>query len=358
MRKKLSLLILFMWIPLLVIGVSSTSAKVITLRAADFCPPKHPIRVGFVNGWKRMFEERTKAIGHPVEIKYYGQESLVKAPDLIDAARNGICDMANSTYVGKYIPIVYFLQIPGMIKDDDVVKSVPAVRELSKKVISPYYEKLGLKSLYSMGGTTQYQLAGKGEPLTKTEELKGVTVRVAGKLLPLSARALGMKPVSMTMGEVYEAFERGVVDAVSLQVASYTHYAFFEMIDWALLNLDLGQFGITSWVMNLEKYNSLPAEIKGVIEDIELDASRYMMQTIYDRLKYDLGEVWPKKGVKLVYMPEEEIDKKNELLAPVIHDWLKKMEEEGYPMKTMMTVWENALAKQGLSLPKGINPYK
>lgn len=358
MRKKLSLLILFMWIPLLVIGVSSTSAEVITLRAADFYPPKHPIREGFVNGWKRMFEERTKAIGHPVEIIYYGQGSLVKAPDLVDATISGICDMANGTYIGKYIPIVYFLQIPGMIKDDDVVKSVPAVRELSKKVISPYYEKLGLKSLYAMGGTTQYQLAGKGKPLTKVEDLKGMTVRVAGKLLPLSARALGMKPVSMTMGEVYEALERGVVDTVSLQVASYTHYAFFEMIDWALLNLDLGQFGITSWVMNLKKYNSLPDEVKGVIEGIELDASQYMMQTIHDRLKHDLEEVWPKKGVKLVYMSEEEIDKKNELLAPVTHAWLQKMEKKGHPMKTMMTVWENALAKQGLSLSKGINPYK
>ena len=359
--KKISTIVFVLLTAIFFMGVPTTSAKdakVITLRAADFYPPKHPIREGFINGWKRMFEERTKAIGHPVKIKYYGQGSLVKAPDLIDATINGICDMANGTYIGKYIPIVYFLQIPGMIKDDDVVKSVPAVRELAKKIISPYYEKLGLKSLYSMGGTTQYQLAGKGEPLTKAEELKGVTVRVAGKLLPLSARALGMKPVSMTMGEVHEAFERGVVDAVSLQVASYTHYAFFELIDWALLNLDLGQFGITSWVMNLKKYNSLPPEVKKVIEDIELEASQYMMQTIYDRLKHDVGEVWPKKGVKLVHMSKEEIDKKNKLLAPVTHNWLKKMEEKGYPMKKMMTVWENALSKQGIVLPEGINPYK
>ncbi len=167
-----------------------------------------------------------------------------------------------------------------------------------------------------------------------------------------------MKPVSMVMGEVYEALERGVVDTVSLQVASYTHYAFFEMIDWALLNLDLGQFGVVSWLMNLKTYNSLPAEVKKVIDDIQLDAARFSVQFTYDRMKHDLEEVWPKKGVKLVYLSKEEIDKKNELLAPVGKKWLQEMEKEGYPVKKLMTVWEEALAKQGISLPKGTNPYK
>jgi TRAP-type C4-dicarboxylate transport system substrate-binding protein len=362
MRYKLYwLLILAFCLPLLLTGVSSTQAKdakVITLRAADFYPPGHPIEVGFLKGWKTMLEERTKAIGHPVEIKYFGHQSLIKAGDIIDATRSGVSDLGNAVYIGKYLPIVYFLQIPGMIKDDDVVKATAAIQEVSKKIIDPYYEKMGLKALYPLGGSTQYQLAGKGDPRNTLDGIKGLKVRVAGKLLPNSARALGMKPVSMVMGEVYEALERGVVDTVSLQVASYTHYAFFEMIDWALLNLNLGQYGVVSWVMNLKTYNSLPAEVQAVIEEIALDAAHFSVQFTYDRMKHDLEEVWPKKGVKLVYLSKEDVAKKNKLLAPVGKKWLQDMEKKGYPMKKLMTVWEEALAKKGMSLPKGTNPYK
>lgn len=362
MRTKLCWLLVFVFcLPLVFIGASSTPAEgrdVITLRAADLYPTGHPVEVGFLKGWKRMFEERTKAIGHPVEIKYYGHQSLVKTADMIEATRSGICDMGNPIYIGKYIPMVYFLQIPGMVQDEDIVKASAAISEVADKVIAPYYEKMGLKIVFTSGGTTQYQLAGKGEPPNTIERLKGVKVRVAGKLLPLSAKALGMKPVSMPMGEVYEALEKGVVDTVSLQVASYTNYAFFEIIDWALLNLNLGQFGAISWIMNLKVYNSLPDEVKAIIKEISIDAARFTAQNSYDRMKQDLKEVWSKKGVKLVYMSEDEVAKKNKLLAPVAKEWLLEMEKEGYPMKKLMTVWEEALAKHGLSMPKGINPYE
>jgi len=56
-----------------------------------------------------------------------------------------------------------------------------------------------------VNSTTGYQIMTTKKPVRRLSDIEGMKFRVAGSVLPHSIKGLGGVPVSMSMGEVYEA---------------------------------------------------------------------------------------------------------------------------------------------------------
>ncbi len=351
MKGKIRNHFVFVFTLLLVIGTGILGAPSpapgsdqIVLRVADFYPPGHPIRDGFLEAFAAPLEKRTNG---KVKIDYYGHESLVKAKDILDATINGVADIGNMTYAGSRIPLIFYQQLPGVFSDEQTVGAARAMWKIHEKYVSPEFEKLGLKLLY-VNSTTGYQMMTTKTPVRTLSDIQGMKFRVAGSVLPHSIKGLGGVPVSMTMGEVYEAMERGVVDGVALSVPSVKAYAFYEIIKYATVNCNMGGYP-SYFAMNMKKWKSLPDDVKKVIEELGLEATSNSSQIGVDRLTSDLNE-WKTKGIEIIKLPKEDEAKAQELLAPVWGAWTKAMSEKGYPMKALVADWQKALAEEGIEL--------
>jgi TRAP-type C4-dicarboxylate transport system substrate-binding protein len=337
-------LVLFIGAGILAAPCPAPAADQVTLRVADFYPPGHPIRKGFLEAWAAPLEKRTNG---RVKIDYYGHESLVKAKDILDATINGVADIGNMTYAGSRVPLIFYQQLPGVYEDDQTVGAARAMWKIHKKYVTPEFEKLGLKLLY-VNSTTGYQVMTTKQAIRKLSDVQGMKFRVAGSVLPHSVKALGGVPVSMTMGEVYEAMERGVVDGIALSVPSVKAYAFYEILKYATVNCNLGGYP-SYFAMNMKTWNSLPDDIKKTIEDMALEATTNSTQIGVDQLNSDLN-AWKQKGIEIIRLPKEDAAKAAEILAPVWGSWTKAMSEKGYPMKALVADWQKALAEEGIEL--------
>lgn len=320
------------------------AADPISLRVADFYPPGHPIRKGFLDAFAAPLEKKTNG---RVKINYYGHESLVKAKDILDATISGVADIGNMTYAGSRIPLIFFQQLPGVFPDEQTVGAARAMWKIHKTYVAPEFEKLGLKLLY-VNSTTGYQIMTTKKPIRRISDIKGMKFRVAGSVLPHSIKGLGGVPVSMTMGEVYEAMERGVVDGIALSVPSVKAYAFYEIIKYATVNCNMGGYP-SYFAMNMKKWDSLPGDIKKVIEDMALEVVSNSTQIGVNRVESDIAE-WKKKGIEVIKLPKEDAEKAAELLAPVWGAWTESMSKKGHPMKALVKDWQKALAEEGIEL--------
>jgi len=337
-------LVLFLSAGILGTPSPAAAAGEISLRMADFYPPGHPIRKGFLEAFAAPLEKRTNG---KVKIDYYGHESLVKAKDILDATISGVADIGNMTYAGSRIPLIFYQQLPGVFSDEQTVGAARAMWKIREKYVAPEFEKLGLKLLY-VNSTTGYQIMTTKKPIRRIGDIEGMKFRVAGSVLPHSIKGLGGVPVSMTMGEVYEAMERGVVDGIALSVPSVKAYAFYEIIKYATVNCNMGGYP-SYFAMNMKKWNSLPDDVKKVIEDMALETVSNSTQIGVDRVESDINE-WQKKGIEVIKLPKEDAEQAAKLLAPVWGSWTKTMSEKGHPMKALVMDWQKALAEEGIEL--------
>src|SRR3546814_17593714 len=82
-----------------------------------------------------------------------------------------------------------------------------------------------------MGGirsTTPYAYFSK-KPIRTMEDLDGMKVRSGGGIHASVQEHLGAVPISMSSGEFYTAFQRGIIDAVSLNDAACDSYNINEL---------------------------------------------------------------------------------------------------------------------------------
>jgi TRAP-type C4-dicarboxylate transport system substrate-binding protein len=119
------------------------------------------------------------------------------------------------------------------------------------------------KTIFFYSGTPgPYLIATIDKPVLKPEDLKGLKMRAIGPAVDLM-KMWGGTPVSLPMGEVYEALSRKVIDGGILPWEAIAGFKFGEHIKYATI----APVGISFpgfCVMNLKKWNDLPKDIQEV----------------------------------------------------------------------------------------------
>jgi TRAP-type C4-dicarboxylate transport system substrate-binding protein len=116
---------------------------------------------------------------------------------------------------------------------------------------------------FFFGGTPgPYLIATVDKPILKPEDLKGLKMRAIGPAVDLM-KMWGGTPVSMPMGDVYEALSKGVIDGGILPLEAIKGFKFGDHLKYATI----APVGISFpgfVVMNLKKWNELPKDIQEV----------------------------------------------------------------------------------------------
>lgn len=291
-----------------------------SFRVADQYSEQHSIGLASIQPFMEAVEERTDRL----EFEYFSDDSLVAANDIPEALRSGTADMGNLVYIGNLHPLLYVPQLPGLFSDDQTEAASLAFWDFVREhePTKAKFEELGIVPMYCFT-VPNYQLQSPDEGMDSFDDLNGMQVRSAGVILPLSVQAIGGTPSDIAINEAYDAFNRGVIDAISLSVPSVKAYAFMELIKSAIVNADLGGFPVCYGV-GQEKWDSLPEDLQEIMREEGDKIAASAGAALFEEVESDL-ETWQEEGIQLNEVSEEE----RAPLAEVEQMWIEKLESDG-----------------------------
>src|SRR5947199_263759 len=168
----------------------------------------------------------------------------------------------------------------------------PIGQELFKKM-----EAKGVKGLCFGGGWGFRNMLSNKRPINTPDDMKGQTIRVQESPIYVAMmKQLGANPVPMPWGEVYLAMKQGTVDGMEIPVVTMFSDKFFEVTKY--YSLTKHTYPPISWFMNLKRYQSLPADLRQVVDEAGKAACALDRKSEVDKEKGEL-ELIRKAGVQV-----------------------------------------------------------
>lgn len=146
-----------------------------------------------------------------IQVKGYPSRSLVTDPEALDAVMRGNVDIVNFmvAYITPTIKELTPFEIPGVYPGDKFWELEKATHAIVQKIFAKY----GVKYLGMNDQDTITFAANKkvGKPIALPSDMKGLTVRTPGKWGGESIKLWGGSPVTVPLGDLSVALERGTI---------------------------------------------------------------------------------------------------------------------------------------------------
>jgi TRAP-type C4-dicarboxylate transport system substrate-binding protein len=269
-----------------------------------------------------------------VQFERYPTETLVKMGDMWEAVQIGICDIAMvnvMAFPGQF-PMTAALRVPGFF-DNSIQGSMVRQTLFEEGYLAP--EWADVKVLW-FGTNAPHSIACRTKQIRTLEDLEGLTVANMGEPESSFLEALGAVSVAMPATEFYLALERGTVDAVVQDTNGLVLFQLYKVAPY-ITEIPGNANSAMVVVMNLDKYNDLPPDIKAVF-----DQSTGLLRSICHGKRFDYNHeacvayLNALEGAPPIYVfPPEERAKFFEIVAPLIEEALADLEAQGLPARDM-----------------------
>ena len=328
MKKTLSIICLGLMVAVLLgAGLLSSPAQAqIKLSYANF-PPAPTFPCVQMERWKTEVEKRTNG---KVKVDTYPGSTLLNPKNMFDGVIAGTADigcLATSYQPGAF-PVVEAIDLPLGWPNATVASA--SLWELVEKYKPKELEKVKVITMFTCPPANIMSM----KPVLSLGDIKGYELRASGtgaKILEI----LGAAPVAMPQSDVPEALQKGVIkgNVSSLEVMKDFKYAEYCHYVTSNVNLFVVSFAV---VMNQAKWNSLPDDVKKVIDDMRKEQAIWTGQYVDNHVNEAMK--WSKEThkVQVNTLPKAELDKWYALLNPMMDKYLKDYEAKGLPTKAIL----------------------
>lgn len=279
-----------------VASAPSMAADPITIKAVIPYTPNYAFSNNFFI-FQKLANEKLKG---KLNVSYIGGAEVVPPFEQFEAVRDGAVDMAMA--VGAY----YRGQVPEAPAALGARKSTPELRANGfLAIMREVHKKQGVHLLAHIGGTRgdAYRLYSNVK-ITKAD-LTGIKMRVSPTYIPL-VTALGGTAVNMAPGEVYTALERKVVDGFGWTYLGIGDYGMDEVTKYVL---DHPFYSTDIFVLiNLKKWQSIPADIQAVLEEVGVQAEKDVMKYVGE-MNGKEDKALKRKGLEFLKLDDAEAKK-------------------------------------------------
>ena len=289
------------------------AAEPITLRYANF-PPAPTFPCVQMEHWAKEVEKRTQG---KVKVQTFPGGTLLAAKNIFDGVISGMADIGNfaMSYQPGRFPVSEAVDLPMGFTSARAASLT--LFDLVEKYNPKEFAAVKVLTLFTCPPTNFMTKT----PVKSLADLKGIELRVAGTNAEVVKR-LGGIPVAMPQSETPEAIQKGVVKGMvsSMEIlkdfkfAAYTPYA-------TVANLPVVSFAV---VMNKAKWDSLPADVKDVLDKMRREHAEWTGKYVDDHVTEALA--WSKENYKhqLFELPAADHEKIDSLLKPMTEDYVKR----------------------------------
>lgn len=243
---------------------TAVSAQEFTFTIHHFLSPKAPAQTQLIEPWAKSIEE---ASGGRIAFEIFPSMSLGgKPPELYRQVRDGVADIVWTLpgYTPGTFPRTEVFELPGIHLSDARATNM-AIQDLME-ILLPDYIGIHPLLVHVHAGNALHFSNGSVDELS---DFAGLKIRSPSRTGAWMLEELGAEPVGMPVPALPQALSKGTVDAglvpfevaIPLGLADLTT-ASVEMAEGA-------RFGTSTFLfaMNLDSYNSLPEDLKKIIDD-------------------------------------------------------------------------------------------
>jgi TRAP-type C4-dicarboxylate transport system substrate-binding protein len=292
--------------------------------------------------WAEQLEKRT---GGKLKVQIFWMGSLVKVDNMLQGVQSGIVDLSSTAYT-RYpsdFPLAPVVDMPGNHGDDYYPAVMAAMETMrSEPNVKAELEKAGVINVvpYSSGAVQ----IGTKKRYDSIQSLKGATIRCSGGAKVKLWESLGLNPVSMGYDSIYEALDRGTLDAAEITYTLSDPFKHQDVIKTVFVPR-VGSLLASGICMNLKVYNGLPKEFQNIIQKLNEDAGvRYA--TDLGGLDSAIASRWAKEnGVSIRYPSPEEDKAIREAAEKARESYFQRQEAAGNPARKVWDYYQKAYKK-------------
>ena len=321
----------------------TATAQEVTLRVHHFLSADAPIQVGVLTPWEAAVEEQS---GGRIDVQIFPSMQLGgKPPQLFDQARDGVVDVAWTLfgYTPGRFPIAEVFELPFL--SGSATETTTALQEFQAKYLAD--ELQGVHPLM-IHAPAAYKLHTKGKTVASMADLAGLKVRAPSRTMTDGLNALGATAVGMPVPEVPQALTTGVIDGAVIPWEVFGSLRIEDVTkDHTEFGADNGGMStsVMALVMNQAKYDSLPDDLKKVIDDNSGAALAAMAGTAFDEAEAAERQKAIDAGGTITVIPAEGLAEWQTASQPVIDAWVKAMDDAGHDGQAMLDDAKAMLAK-------------
>jgi TRAP-type transport system periplasmic protein len=327
--KRLSLTLFSTFIGVLFVTTiffpAAASAGPIKLSYANF-PPAPTFPCVQMERWKVEVEKRTDG---QVVIDTYPGGTLLGAKGMMDGVIAGQADIGNLCMAyqpGRFV-VTNATSLPLGIPSSKVGSL--ALLDLYRKFKPAPFANVKVLAMFTTAPTNIISKV----PVRKLDDIKGLDLRASGGAAQILG-AWGANPVGMPMPATVEALQKGVVKGLFSSLESMKDFKFAEMCKYVTMtDTVIYPFAV---VMNMDSWNSLPADVQKVMNDLIQEQSEwtgnYMDDHVNEAVKWSKTE----QGVEFIELPKAQKTLWDAKLAFLSDKWVKGADEKGLPAKNIV----------------------
>ncbi len=316
-------------------GAPSAQAQdVITLKLSHFVPPQHAFHK-WVVGWAEKIEKES---GGRLKFEIYPNGQLVGPPNRqFDAARNGITDIAwclHGVTPGRY-PMTELANLPFTWPSQgaDLPEMAKRMTELAPKYLAAEHQGLHILFMNMANPVVVYSRT----PIKTLDDYKGKKIRYASITNKFMLEAVGAVPMLVPPQESQDALAKGVVDGAGFPHEAGFAYDLVSVSPYAIEPpLASATFAL---VMNPEKYNSLPPDLRAILDKESGVAGAMSFGKAWQDFEKFARDTEIKKGLQIVTLSPADVAKMKELAKPIVQSALDAQEKAGHPAREFFAAY-------------------
>lgn len=257
-----------------------------------------------------------------IKVEMYDRAQLGKLESLVNQVRQGMIQgtTAADGQFAPYYPNVQIFGLPYLFVDDVVAWDVIS-GPLAEKIREEMAKKTGMRPVAWYGQGFRHYSNSK-RPVKTVADMKGLKIRTMNNPMHMQiVKLLGASPTPISFSELYSALQTGVADGQENSLPVFRIPKLEEVQKYIIL--DGHVYGLMGLVINEKWYQSLPDDLKAVINQ-----SARVAETVQNALSIlqpsrEMEELTA-MGIE-IYDPPLEVKKEFKALThqPAV-DWLKK----------------------------------
>jgi TRAP-type C4-dicarboxylate transport system substrate-binding protein len=302
-------------------------AQTVTLKLSHFVPPVAPPHATFLAPWAEKVE---KASGGRLKIQIYPSMQLGGTPpQLIDQIKDGVVDIGWTLpgYTAGRFPRSEIIEVPFL--HTNALGTTLALQDYYEKYLRDEYKDYHVLLLHVHGGT----LVHANKPILKLEDYRGLKIRTANRAGSVYLRAVGATAVGAPVPEVPQMLSKGVIDGALLPYEIARPLKVHELVKYhSELAGPQPRLGTSMFLfaMNKKKYESLPPDLRKVIDDHSGRHIAAWAGQNWDDIEKPGKEAAQKAGNHFPVMPVAEVDRVRAAVKPEIDKFLKDLSSSGF----------------------------
>jgi TRAP-type C4-dicarboxylate transport system substrate-binding protein len=283
---------------------------------------------------------------------YYGG-SLAKLGEVLEAVESGTADvgLTNNVFEQAKLEIFNFDWWPPFTSPNlpDVVAAYEAIMDqfpIFDEVLARYNQR-HLGRAFNMA--TSFELI-TDFPIETLEDLQGRKIAHGGSMIPW-LQALGAVGVQSTFSDAYTSIDTGVYEGWAMPADVATTFKVYEVAPY-VTKVGFGSFVNGYLTINLDTWNSLPAEVQTIMDEVGYEYTK----DLYQREMKDLDKadgIMRDAGSTISELSPQERQRWARILydAKVGEAAARKADANGYPGSEILKAYLKAMEEAGYEFP-------